>query len=59
MFGVVCGFVCEVSFEGVVCGVRYVVFQFFNTFSYFLCVYVVMGYCDDFLVSVSFFFIGL
>ena len=26
MFGVVCGFVCEVSFEGVVCGVCYAVF---------------------------------
>ena len=25
MYGVVCGFVCEVSFEGVVCGVCYVV----------------------------------
>ena len=24
MYGVVCGFVCEVSFEGVVCGVCYV-----------------------------------
>ena len=29
MFGVVRGCVCEVSFEGVVCGVCYVVFQFF------------------------------
>ena len=29
MFGVVCGFVCEVSFEGVVCGVCYDVFQFY------------------------------
>ena len=27
MFSVVCGFVCKVSFEGVVCGVCYVVFQ--------------------------------
>ena len=38
MYGVVCGFVCEVSFEGVVCGVCYVVFQFFDSFSYFFCV---------------------
>ena len=36
IFGVVCGFVCEVSFEGVVCCICYVVFQFFNTFSDFL-----------------------
>ena len=28
MYGVVCGFVCEVSFEGIVCGVCYVIFQF-------------------------------
>ena len=43
MYGVVCGLVCEVSFEGVVCGVCYVVFQFLKTFSYFLCGFVVMG----------------
>ena len=43
MYGVVCGFVCEVSFEGVVCGVCYVVFQFFDSFSYFLCGFVVMS----------------
>ena len=43
IFGVVSGFVCEVSFEGVVCGVCYVVFQFFNAFGYFLCGFVVMG----------------
>ena len=35
-------FVCEVSFEGVVCGVCYVIFQFFDSFSYFLCGFVVM-----------------
>ena len=35
MFGVVCGFVCEVSFEGVVCGICYVVFQFFNSLAIF------------------------
>ena len=35
LYGVVCGFVCEVSFEGVVCGVCYAVFQFFYSFSYF------------------------
>ena len=38
MYGVVCGFVCEVSFEGVC----YVVFQFIDSFSYFLCGFVVM-----------------
>ena len=42
MYGVVCGFVCEVSFEGVVCGVCYVVFQFLDSFSYFMCGIVVM-----------------
>ena len=36
MSGVVCGFVSEVSFEGVVCGVCYVVFQFFKYFYLFL-----------------------
>ena len=36
MFGVVCGFVCEVSFEGVVCSVCYVVFQFFNMYYFAL-----------------------
>ena len=42
MYGVVRGFVCEVSFEGVVCGVCYVLFQFFDSFSYLLCGFVVM-----------------
>ena len=27
MFGVVCSFICEMSLEGVICGVCYVVFQ--------------------------------
>jgi hypothetical protein len=35
MFGVLCGFVWEVSLEFVVCGVCYIVFQFFKTSSYF------------------------
>ena len=35
MFVVVCGFVCEVSFEGVVCIVYYVVFQFLKVFAIF------------------------
>jgi hypothetical protein len=43
MFGVVCGFVCEVSFEGVVCGVCYFVLQFFKTFSSFLYGFIAMG----------------
>jgi len=42
MFGVVCGFVCEVSFEGVVFGVCYVVFQFLILLAFF-CGFVVMG----------------
>ena len=45
MYGVVCGFVCEVSFEGVVCAVCYVVFQFFDSFSYFF-----VWMCCDVLV---------
>ena len=35
VFGVVRGFVCEVSFECVVCGVCYVVFQFFKLLAIF------------------------
>ena len=42
MYGVVCGFVCEVSFEDVVSDICYVLFQFFDSFSYFLCGFVVM-----------------
>ena len=42
VYGFVCDFVCEVHFEGVVCGVCYVVFQFFDSFSYFLWGFVVM-----------------
>ena len=59
IYGVVCDFVCEVSFEGVVCGVCYVVFQFFNSLNYFLCGFVVMFQCYEFFVCVSFFLIGL
>ena len=60
MFGVVCDFVSEVSFEGVVCGICYVVIQFFfNTFTYFLCGFVGMSECYEFFVCVSFFLIGL
>ena len=43
MFGVVCGFVCEVSLECVVCGVCYFVLQFFKTFSSFLYGFIAMG----------------
>ena len=51
LFGVVCGFVCEVFVEGVVCGVCYVVLQFFKTLIYFLCGLVVLCQC---YVCVSF-----
>ena len=35
MFGVVCGSVCEVSFEGVVCSVCYVVFKILKLLAIF------------------------
>ena len=35
MFGVGHGFVCEMSFEGVVCGVCYVIFLFLKLLSIF------------------------
>ena len=50
-FGVACGFVCEVSFQGVVCGVCCVVFSFLILLAIFLCGFVVMCFlilsCDD------------
>ena len=43
LFGVVCGFVREVSLECAVCSLCHVVFQFYKTFSYFLRGIVMMG----------------
>ena len=40
-FGV-CGYVCEMSLECVVCSVCHIIFQFSKTISFFLCGFVVM-----------------